>query len=394
MENLTEDQQKAKLLAEAAGMTYVPTDQNDDIKDGADDKGADDKGKDDLDAGKGADDKGDQNKDAGGAGGDGAGGDGGAGDDDKGGSSGDQKDDGKSPDQADVNKVIPDSGKSDDGSDQTVNFETSLAERSKGRFKSMADIDKALEDAPATAFANEQIAKLNDYVKGGGSLNDFVTTQTVDYSTMNPLELIQAHRQMRDKDLTAEEIQIEMEEDFGIAEDASERTKKLAGIKVKREGAAALEALQAHKDKWATPLADKKIDRAADLEKWETQLNGAVDGVDSIEIALNQTDNFSFTLEPEAKAKIKGANKELDKFFSRYVKEDGSEDTAKFVRDMAILDNFEAIVRSAASGSKSQGKKDVIGDIKNTDFKGKGKKDDTGAAPTIAQQAAKHFFNL
>jgi hypothetical protein len=256
----------------------------------------------------------------------------------------------------------------------------------------MADIEKALEDAPAEAFANEQLAKLNEYVKEGGTLNDFVSTQTVDYSTLNPLELIHAHRTLKDKDLTAEEIQIEMEEDFGHAEDANERTKTLAGIKLKREGAAALEALQAHQQKWKTPLADKTADRAADLERWEGQLNTAVDGVENIEIALNQTDTFTFELEDGAKAKIKSNYKELDKFFSRYVDKDGKQDTARFVKDMAILDNYEAIVRAAASGSKSQGKKDVIGEIKNTDFKAKSKENKDTGNLTIAQQAAKAFY--
>ena len=394
MDNLTEDQQKAKLLAEAAGMVYVPVDAVEEDK-GTDDKGADDKKTDDQDDSKGADDKGDQDGDAGkDTGKDGGAGDGASSDDDKGDSSGDQKKDtSNSPDQGDDKKVLLDSGKSDEGSDQQASFETSLAERSGGRFNSMADIDKALEDAPANAFANEQIAKLNDYVKGGGSLNDFVTTQTVDYSEMNPLELIQAHRKMRDKDLTAEEIRIEMEEDFGVAENASDREKTLAGIKLKRQGAEALKELQTHQQKWSTPLADKTADRAANLEKWENQLNVAVDAAESIDIALNQTDNFSFKLEDTAKAKIKSDYKEIDKFFGRYIDKDGKEDTARFVRDMAILENFEAIVRSAASGSKSQGKKDVVDGLKNPEFKGEGKKDGVSDKTlSIADQAAKAFF--
>jgi len=316
-------------------------------------------------------------------------------DDDKKDDSSGGQDDNKASgtDQQGDKKIIPNSGKSDDGTDQSANFDTTLAERSGGRFKSMADIDKALEDAPQPAFASEQVAKLNEYVKGGGSLSDFARTQTVDYSTMSQIELIQAHRQIKDKDLTAEEIQIEMEEDFGVAEDASDRAKKLAGIKMKREGAEALGALQEHQSKWATPhQAANAVTREAQVAAWETQLNGAVDNVDNVTIALNQTDNFVFELEPEAKAKIKSEYRELDKFFGRYQKADGTEDTAKFVRDMAILDNHEAIIRAAASSSKSAGKTEVIKDVKNTDFKGDNKQGKEEAPLTIAAQAAKQFY--
>ena len=59
---------------------------------------------------------------------------------------------------------------------------------------------------------------------------------------------------------------------------------------------------------------------------------------------------------------------------------------------MAILENFETIVRSAAAGSKGQGKQDVIDDIKNPDFEGKGKGGQDDKTLSIEQQAAKAFF--
>jgi len=379
------DDVTGKAMADALGVKYVSDDdqkdQNPDTKQDQDqDKDQDDK-KQDQDQG-GADDKNDDTKQD----------DDTKKDDDA--SSGDQKDgdDDKGSDQADDKKTIPKSDASDSDSDQSANFETTLAERSGGRFNSIADIDKALEDAPANAFANEQIAKLNDYVKSGGSLNDFVRTQTVDYATMSPEELIYSKMAMDDPEMSAEEISLLMEDDYGVADDATDRTKQVAGAKLKRASREALKELQEHQKKWSVPLADQKIDREANVKQWEAQLNGAVDNTNEIDIALNQTDNFTFKLEDDAKAKLKTNYRELDKFFSRYIDASGKEDTARFVRDMAILENFESIVRSAASASKSQGKKDVVDDIKSPNFEGKDKKGGDDTTPTVAQQAMAEFY--
>lgn len=307
-------------------------------------------------------------------------------------SGGDQDGQDQGSDQAKDTKTIPNASKSADGTDQGTDFDTMLAERSSGRFKSIADIDKALEEAPTNAFANEQIAKLNEYVKGGGRLEDFVRTQTVDYSQMSPEQLVAERMALDDPELTAQEIQLLLEEDFGVSEDASERVKQVATAKLKKAAREAKAVLEANKEKWATPLPDQTAQRAEAQQRWEAQLSGTVDKVSNIDIALNQTDNFSFKIEDAAKAKIKENYRDLSTFFQRYIKPDGSEDTERFVKDMIKLENFDLIVRSAASSSKNQGKKDVVDDIKNTDFSGKNKGGQDNTKPGIEAQAAAEFF--
>jgi len=381
----------AAAMAGAMGVKAVDPDANDDNKDtGTDGAGTDDKG-------TGTDDKGDGTDKGTGAGddaaaddkGDGAGTDG----DDKGSSGGQDNDDkGDGTDHADDKKVIPGTDNAADQPDQQAIFDTSLTERSKGRFKNMADIDKALEEAPQNAFANEQVAKINDYVKGGGTLQDYVRTQTTDYKEMTPIDIVRESRALDNPDLTSAEIDLLIEDDYGVAEDASERTKTIAGAKLKQESSVGRKKLLEHQQTWATPQGEKAASREVEIAKWEGQLNGAVDTVNEIVIPLNQTDSFTFKLEPEVKAKIKSDNKEIDKFFNRYVNADGSENTERFVRDMAILNNFETIVQAAAASSKSQGKGGVIKDLKNADFEAKDKKDGEKTTLTISEQAAKEFY--
>ena len=114
--------------------------------------------------------------------------------------------------------------------------------------------------------------------------------------------------------------------------------------------------------------------------------------VDSIDIDINPKDKFSYKLEQEAKEKISNTYKDINQFFKRYINPDGTENIQKFVKDMAILENFENIVRSASSYSKGAGREDVIKDIKNPDFQGSNKQDQGSGKLSIAAQAAKEIF--
>jgi hypothetical protein len=295
-----------------------------------------------------------------------------------------------SPDQGEEKRIIP-GGETQETDSGTTDFEKLLAERSNGRFNSLADIDKALEEAPQNAFANEQIAKLNEYVKQGGRLEDFVKTQTVDYSAMSQQDLVREHIMMSEG-LTAEEADLLLESDYGVAESASEREKQLASIKLKRAANVAQKALIENQQKWSVPLADTKAEQEAITQKWKSDLTTATGKIENLEVALNQTDKFSYKVEQDVKQKIQTALERPQAFFNRYINPDGTENVQKFVEDMIWLEKKEEIVRSAASTTKSQGKKEVIDEIKNPDYKGQNKGGKETSPKTIVEQAANAFF--
>jgi len=297
------------------------------------------------------------------------------------------------PDQEADRLIVPKSGDSDkETSDPGKDFETQLAERSNGRFNSLADIEKALEEAPTNAFANEQVAKINEYVKEGGNLNDFIKTQTVDYSTMSPDGLVREHIMMTEG-LTSEEADLMIESDFGVSSNATAREKQIAEIKLKRQANKALEFLSENQRKWSVPQgADNKANQEAINAKWESDVGSAAKTIQNIDIALNKTDKFSYKVEPDVLKKVQDTVKRPQDFFKRYIKADGTEDVAGFVRDLVKLEQFDTIVRSAAANNKAEGKAEVIKDIKNPDFEGKNKGGKEESPLSIAGQAAKAMF--
>jgi len=276
-------------------------------------------------------------------------------------------------------------------------FDKLLAERSKGRFKNLSDIDNALEAAPKNAFVNEQIAKANEYIQQGGTFQDFARTQTIDYVKMPDLDIIKEGYALSDPNLSADEVQLLAEEEYGVSENASEREKSLAQIRLKRDATKSRQALVEHQSKWAVPQAsdeDIAAARTAEGEQWVADLSQAVDGIDKVDFVLNEKDTFPFEVSAEAKTAIKEQYADVRKFFLRYRKEDGSSDTQAFVKDMLILNNFEHILRSAASFNKGQGIEQVVDQIKNPDFKGENVQKPTDGKLTIQEQAARKFYGL
>jgi len=287
-------------------------------------------------------------------------------------------------------KVLPD----DQKKETAVDFDTSLSEKSGGKFKTYADIEAAITDAGENAYASDMVRKLNDYVKSGGRTEDFLRTQTVNYKEMGHLEAIKEEYALNNSDLTNEEINLLIEEDYGVGENATEREKSLARIKVKRDGEAAKRGLVEHQQKWAAaPEATKEQKTAASqqqVEAWKSELSEAVDKNAEIAFKVGE-DEFKFVPSAEAKSAVKEKH-DLAKFWDRYKTESGY-DVNKFVRDQYILNNFEDIKQALVVFAKGQGTEEIVDDIKNVDLKAPDNKDKGGGGKSLLGQIGDNIFS-
>jgi len=298
---------------------------------------------------------------------------------------------GDTDDQKDKKKVLPNDDKADDTAG--VEFETLLSEKSGGKFKSYTDVEKALEEAPENAFANEMVKKLNEYVKSGGEATDFLRTQTVDFSKMNDLDAIREVESMSDGGLTREEIEILLEEEYGYSEDATDREKTLAKIKIKRAGENARKQLLEYQQRWAVPKVDKAEIEAAnreESEKWQQELSTAVDSNPEMVFQLGD-EEFKYTPSDDMKKTVKDAY-DLTKFWTRYAKEGGGYDVNKFVQDMHFLNNRDDIIKSVFTFAKGKGTEEIVDDLKNPGFKGADVKDKDGKIKPLEEQVGDVLF--
>jgi hypothetical protein len=194
-----------------------------------------------------------------------------------------------------------------------------------------------------------------------------------------------------DDGLSQDDIQFLLTQKYGVTDDASADAKRLAQISLKQDAATARKALLEHQQKWSVPQNPDQGANAtqqAGLDKWKGDLSKGVDGTEKVVIKITDDVSFDFDLDDSAKASIKENYADPRKFFERYRNADGSDNVAKFVRDMAILENFENIGPALAAYGKSEGKDGVLKDLKNPNFVVPGSKKPVDPAASIADQAA------
>jgi hypothetical protein len=238
-------------------------------------------------------------------------------------------------------------------------FEDLLIEKSNGKFTSYDDVVEAmeaLEKSSQNQFANEQIENLNNYVANGGDIMDFLTTQLTDYESMSDEQLVKAMWSMNEKDLTGEEVGLLFEDTYKLDEEQWASTEvKLAKIKLKRDAKSAKEELSNLQKQNSIPksVANNKEQIEAQEKagkEWIKKVELSARQLKTVDVDVNeQGDKFSYAIPEETVKSVRKSNKDLNKFWSRYIKEDGTEDMASLNRDMAILSDFDNIVRAVYS---------------------------------------------
>ena len=282
-------------------------------------------------------------------------------------------------------------------------FEDLLIEKSNGKFTSYEDVVEvmeALEKSSQNQFANEQIENLNKYVAEGGDIMDFLTTQLTDYESMSDEQLIKSMWSINEKDLTPEEIDLLYRDTYKLDEEQWTSTEvKLAKIKLKREAKSAKEELLKLQAQNAIPKSvksnqEEQAARELANKEWIKKVETSARKLKTVDVQVSeQGEKFSYKIPEETVKSVRKNNKDLSKFWSRYINEDGSEDMDALNRDMAILNDFDNIVRAVYSQARSVGKETVVKDLKNPNYTPESKPKNVEQKLSIQEQIARQLKN-
>lgn len=282
-------------------------------------------------------------------------------------------------------------------------FEDLLIEKSNGKFTSYEDVVEvmeALEKSSQNQFANEQIENLNKYVAEGGDIMDFLTTQLTDYESMSDEQLIKSMWSINEKDLTPEEIDLLYRDTYKLDEEQWTSTEvKLAKIRLKREAKSAKEELLKLQSQNAIPKSvksnqEEQAARELANKEWIKKVETSARKLKTVDVQVSeQGEKFSYTIPEETIKSVRKNNKDLSKFWSRYINEDGSEDMDSLNRDMAILNDFDNIVRAVYSQARSVGKETVVKDLKNPNYTPESKPKNVEQKLSIQEQIAQQLKN-
>jgi hypothetical protein len=282
---------------------------------------------------------------------------------------------------------------------ESPSFEELLLEKSGGKFKSYEDLEKTLTEKPqetqSTEFASEQLEVLNRYVKDGGKLEDFLKTQ-VDYSGMSEMDVIKAEMKLNDPDLTESDMDFLINKEYQLdTEEYDEDEVRLSKIKLRKDARKARTALKEWQDSYTIPEKKESVEPQQKVEqntqpskeslekeriRWESAVKDSASKMDKIDFEINEKgDKFTFALSDDDRATVIKNNSDLSTFWGRFMNGDGTENVEKLNKSMFILDNFNKIIRAAASQFKSEGKDTVLKDIKNPNYSAESKVEPTGA---------------
>lgn len=254
---------------------------------------------------------------------------------------------------------------------QPQSFEKLLETTSKGRFKSLEDIDNYINSELKKVFVSEKVEKLNQYMKSGGKFEDFARTQLTDYTKLDEKSKIRERLRITDSYLTDEEIDVLIDTEYSVPETATDRDKQLINIKLKKDAKEAENVLLEHQKKWA--VADRspeelQAEAEAEFAKWQDAFHSSVDAVGKIELNIGEKDLFSYEIPAEVKKSVKDNYTQLNNFWNRYNDKEGKEDIPKLARDLFILENLDKIILSATAFAKSKGREEVIAEMKNPGY--------------------------
>ena len=282
---------------------------------------------------------------------------------------------------------------------ESPSFEELLLEKSGGKFKSYEDLEKTLTEKPqetkSVDFANEQLEVLNRYVNDGGKLEDFLKTQ-VDYSSMSEMDVIKAEMKLNDPDLSESDMEFLINKEYQLdSEEYDEDEVRLSNIKLRKDARKAKTALKEWQDGYTIPENKESVESEQKMEqtnqpsqealakekaRWEKAVNDSASKMEKIDFEINEKgDKFTFALSDEDRVNVVKNTSDLSKFWSRFMNGDGTENVEKLNKTMFMVDNFDKIIRAAASQFKSEGKDAILDDIKNPNYSADSKVEPSGS---------------
>jgi hypothetical protein len=287
---------------------------------------------------------------------------------------------------------------------EPIDINSSIKEKTHGKFESLEDLVAAATKQPEVKFANEQIAKLNELALSGEDLVSWLQVQTADYSKMSDLDVMSLRLQRKYPTMTAEEIRDEIKDAYYTDQDEESAEYKRGQRKLKidaHEGRTELEKLKAEKS--LPKVADSPVGKSEEEAKakaqklaqdqakiWHDQVDASVKDFKKQPFKIGES-NFDFEVSEDASKKLSNLLKNPHTLWERYLNEDGTTNMKKLKAEMLILDNWGDVFKSMSDQSRSEGAEAVVKDQNNITLGKRPAAAPSGDPLSIEAQVASHY---
>ena len=213
---------------------------------------------------------------------------------------------------------------------------------------------------------------------------------------MAEMDVVKAEMKLNDPDLSESDMEFLINKEYQLdSEEYDEDEVRLSNIKLRKDARKAKTALKEWQDGYTIPENKESVESEQKMEqtnqpsqealakekaRWEKAVNDSASKMEKIDFEINEKgDKFTFALSDEDRVNVVKNTSDLSKFWSRFMNGDGTENVEKLNKTMFMVDNFDKIIRAAASQFKSEGKDAILDDIKNPNYSADSKVEPSGS---------------
>lgn len=210
---------------------------------------------------------------------------------------------------------------------------------------------------------DERIEVISDFVSNTGrDPSDWFAYQSLNTSEMDDMTAIRVDMASKYENLAPEEVGMLINSKYKLDEDLhSEEEVKLSRLQMKIDGQAAKQEIEKIRSEYAAPEVKQKEEEVSYFnDKWKSDMKAETETLNGLEFDLGNGNTFAYGLDDQYRNSLVEKNSNLDTYFDKYIRKDGSWDHDSLNSQMAVLDNIDAIVSNAYKQGLGDGQKGLV----------------------------------
>ena len=238
-----------------------------------------------------------------------------------------------------------------------------------GRQITLDELRQALSTEPQSSFANDELQKVNDYVRDTGrSVQDYYRTQATDYSSMEDVDVIKELYRQAQPDMPQEELDafLDVEYKLGGEDDGYSQKEMLAAkAKLRQDAANARQQFNKLKQDYLAPVEQSRGKEPSETDIAQFKEAVSTNGNELGEFEFEGVDwKFGVTDQMRELA-IETVSSMSPQELAYYSDENGNVNYFDAVAEKAVIQNLDGIVKNAIEHGKNMAAKEMVTERKN-----------------------------
>lgn len=242
-----------------------------------------------------------------------------------------------------------------------------LSERLGRDINSFDDLTYTEQQAPQQL--DERIEKIAQFVsETGRSPEDYLSYQRMDPTNMDDMSVLLVNTSFQYPNLSNDEVRLLVNSKYKTDETIySEQEIQVSKLQMKVDAEAARKGINDVRETYRTPSQQQAEEAESFIDdEWLANMRRETSALTGLEFDLGNGSTFQFGLDNSYRNQLIEKNTQLEDYFDPYVNEDGSWDYDKLNSHRAVVDNIDRIVSNAYRQGISDGQKNVVTKVANS----------------------------